>query len=335
MKLSKIPSIFCVFSLLFSAACTDDLKTEGPIGNILKNDCIKRTLGTNIVGNDIEFVYAMALPRDKGKILSASVEASIAGAAETYLEHRSAHANSSGQDVWVVIGDPCTNTGGKTDVSFSTDTCAAALRYFYRIPEEARGQQVSFTFTASASNGETVSYKMGPYTIGQVYTKLDLTVTDGDRCYISIADMAVYNEAEAAANPEKIDLVYLYREMNVSVNGTTYNEFGHAFVSPASETQYLPGVTLPAGVNNNTPLRKVYGLRDKHLSRLQWLVFVDDLDMQTIDLTNMPNYATRMLNEAGMWVETQDGAHRAYIYVNSINNTAGSAVISMKRLPMK
>lgn len=327
MKLSRYFHVICIGFLLFSVACSDDIKKEGPIGGILKNDCLKRSLGPNVAGNDIEFVYAMALPRTAGKILSASVEASVAGATATYMEHRSAHTEG-GADVWFVVGNPCTTTGGKTEVTFTADTCAAALRYYYRIPDEAKGKEVSFTFTAKASNGETVSYPMGPYTIAKMDMKLNMTVTNGANCYISIADMAVYNETEAAANASKIDLVYLYR----SIAGIS---FGHSFVAPAGDAQYLPGITLPAGVNNNTPIRKVSNLRDRHLANLQYGVYVDDIDLEKVDLTNMPNFAINMINELGMWVETQDGKYKVYIYVNSINNAAGSAIISMKRLTVK
>ena len=319
--------IFFILFLLLSAACSDDINKEGPIGKTLKNDCLKRSIGPNVTGNDIEFVYAMALPRDKGKLLSATVEATIPGANGTYMEHRSAHTGGSGQDEWVDIGNPCVNTGGKTEVIFTTDTCAAALRYYYIIPETAKGMDVSFTFTVSASNGETVSYKMGPYTISKMDMKLNMAVSDGDNCYISIADMAVYNETEAAANAAKIDLVYLYR----SIPGIT---FGHAYVSPATEQQYRPGVILPTGVNSSSLIRKAYGVDDRHLADLQYGVYVDDIDLETLDFSNMPNYALNMLNRSGMWVETQDGKYRAYIYVNSIN-AAGSAVISMKRLTVE
>lgn len=327
MKYNKILGLICVFCLLLASACTDDTQKEGPIGKILKNDCLKRSLGPNVAGLDIEFVYAMAIPRDKGKLQKAMVEATIAGDAETYLEHRSYYTSGSGADVGVEVGSPCTNSGGRTEVTFNTDTCAAALRYFYRIPESAKGKEVSFTFSVTASNGETVSYKMGPYKIAKMDMVRNLNVSNGDKCYISIADMAVYDAAGAAANAGKIDLVYLYR----SISGIT---FGHAYASPAAETQYRPDVTLPSGANNNSRIRKVYGLRDRHLANLQYGVYVDDIDLETIELSNMPNYALNVYNEGGMWVETQDGKYRAFIYVNSINN-AGTAVISMKRLAVK
>ena len=77
--------------------------------------------------------------------------------------------------------------------------------------------------------------------------------------YISISDMTVYNAANVAANAAKVDLVYLYRV----VTGVT---FAHALVAPAANPIYLPGVTLPAGVNRNTKERKVFNLQDHNLA---------------------------------------------------------------------
>jgi hypothetical protein len=324
MKQYKFISVFLLFALFCLTACNDD---EG-VETVLKNDCIKRSLGPNVAGLDIEFAYAMALPPEAGKIVSAQVEASIAGASGTWMENKSYHTTSGGADTGIEVGNPSVTSGGKTEVIFTADTCAAALRYYYLIPEEAKGKEVTFTFSAKASNGESVSYTMGPYTIAKMDMKLDLTVTDAGKCYLSIADMAVYDAAEAVAKPGKIDLVYLYRNIP-SVS------FAHAFVAPAADASYLPEITLPAGVANNTPVRRVYQLRDRHLARLQYGVYVDDPDFLAIDFTNMPNYAINVLNEGGLWVQTQDGAYRAYIYVNAIDNAAGSARISIKRYAMK
>jgi hypothetical protein len=266
----------------------------------------------------------MALGYNSGKLTSAQVEATIAGAPGTYLEHRSYYTDNSGNDVPVTIGNPSVTTGTKTEVIFTKDTVAAALRYFYIIPEEARGKSVSFTFSAKASTGETVSYKMGPYAIGKTEVKLDLVMSDNNKMYLSIADMALYTAAEAAANPGKIDLVYLYR----AITGIT---FAHALVSPASNPEYLPGVTLPTGAGNLTKFIKVYGLRDRHLARLQYGIYVDDVDFEQINFTNSTDYGLNMRLEGGAWVETADGKYRAYIFVNNVNNSAKTMTVSIKR----
>ncbi|MCW3107618.1 MAG: hypothetical protein JWQ09_2124 [Segetibacter sp.] len=309
------------FLMIMNGCKKEEYAIPDPVSQ-LSNDCIKRTLGPNIVSLPIEFAYAMAIPKEKGKITSAQVEASIAGAPATYLENKSYFTKSNGQDTGVLIGQPSVNKGTLTTTTFNVDTNAATLRYFYIIPEEARGKTVSFTFSATSSDGATVSYKMGPYNISTMNIKRTMAVSNGNAAYISISDMAVYNSTDAAANAGKIDLVYLYR--------ATPAAFTHAFVSPAADPQYLPGVTLPAGVNRNTKIRKVFNLQDRNLANLQFGIYIDDKDFQEINLSDAPNYAIGLKAEAGTWVETADGKYRAYIYLNSVNSN-GSATISMLR----
>ena len=326
--LHKYYSLILVLLLaVFITACQEEEYSLPTAESGLQNDCIKRTLGPNMVGMNIEFAYAMALLPSEGKIVSAQVEATIAGATGTYLENKSYYTNSSGQDVGIAIGDASVTTGTKTVVTFTKDTCAATLRYYYRIPEEARGKSVDFIFSAKASNGQTVSYEMGSYNIAKMDMKLDLLAKDGAACYISITDMAVYDAAGAAANAAKIDLVYLHR----LISGIT---FSHALVSPAN-TEYLPGITLPSGVSNSSKEIKAWNLRDQQLARLQYGIFIDDVDLQQIDFTNAPNYAINMKAESGLWVETTDGKYRAYIFVNKVDDTKKEMTLSIKRLQVK
>lgn len=312
-----------LFALLLSvAACKDkEYAIPEPNGG-LANDVLKRSLGPNLVGQKIEFAYAMALPADKGKLESATVEASIAGAPTTYLEHRSFYTNASGSDVGVEVGAPSVNKDNTTSVSFTRDTMAATLRYFYVVPEEARGKTVNFKFSAKASNGQTVSYSMGPYNVSTMDMKLDLKVVDNAACYISIADMAVYTAVEAAARPDKIDLVYVFR---------TPTNYLHSILSPGADPQYLPGVTLPAGVNKVTKLVRAWNLRDQQLARLQFGVFIDDLDFQKQGFEDAANLALNLKEEAGLWIETADGKYKAYLFINSVSNSGKTATISIKR----
>lgn len=319
---------FCLPLLLAAGCKDDDYALPTPQGG-LQNDAIKRTLGPNVIGLNIEFAYAMAILPEQGKLVSAQAEASIAGATGTYLEHRSFFTDPNGGiDTGVPVAEPSTTNGATTSVTFNKDTSAATLRYFYRIPEEARGKTVNFTFSAKSSNGESVSLSMGPYTISKMDMKLDMAATDAAACYISIEDMAIYTAAEAAANPEKIDLVYLYR----TPAGLTFN---HALVAPAADPQYLPGVTLPAGVDRNTKIIKTWALRDRHLARLEFGIYIDDPDFEQKSFTDAPNFAINLKKEAGAWVETADGKYRAYIFINNVNNGSKTATISMKRYTMQ
>lgn len=305
------------------ASCTKDEQytIPDPISAI-SNDCIKRTLGPNISSLPIEFVYAMAIPKSKGKLATAEVEASIEGASGTFLENRSFYTNASGVDVPVTIGNPAVKDGKISRVTFTADTNAAALRYYYIVPDAAKGQEVSFTFKVTASDGSTATYKMGPYKISKMDIKRNIAVSNANLAYISIADMAVYNATDAATNAAKIDLVYLYRAAPSTIL--------YGLVSPASDPLNLPGVTLPAGVNRKSKMTKTFNLQDRNLAQLQYGVYVDDLDFQQLDLKTAPDYAIGLKAEAGTWVETQDGKYRAYIFINSVN-TNGSAVISMLR----
>ena len=324
----KYFSLIPLILIIFFNSCTNDEYTV-PVGKTgLNNDCIKRTLGPNIVGNNIEFAYAIALPATEGKIISAQVEATIPAATGTYLENRSFYTNASGVDVGITVGSPSVTTDTKTVVTFTKDTCASTLRFFYTIPEAARGKSVSFTFSATASNGQTVTFAMGPYAVTKMDMKLDLVATDNKACYISIADMAIYDAATAVANADKIDLVYLYR----AIPGIT---FTHALVSPAASPEYLPGITLPAGVNKSTKMSKTWALNDFNLARLQYGIYIDDVDFQVLDFTNAPNFVLNLKAQAGTWVETADGKYRAYIYINAVNNTAPSMTVSIKRYLMK
>lgn len=322
--------LFLLVMAVFMFACQEEEYALPEAKTEFQNDVIKRTIGPNVVGLDLEFVYAMALGYNSGKIISAQVEASIAGAPGTFLEHRSFYTNSSGNDIPVIIGNPSTTTGTRTEVVFTKDTCAAALRYYYIIPEEARGKTVTFKFSAKAGTGETVSYTMGPYQVAKMEAKLDIVLSDNELMYLSIADMKAYSAADAAANAGKIDLVYLYR----AIPGIT---FAHALVSPGSNPEYLPEITLPSGVNNKTKFLKVYGLRDRHLARLQYGIYVDDLDFEKISFSNASDYGLNMKVESGAWLETSDGKYRAYVFVNEVVNTATTKTmrVSIKRYTMK
>lgn len=322
MKTNNIFLMLGIIAAFFSCQVEEYAIPEVKMG--LQNDCIKRTLGPNVVGLDLEFAYALAIADEGARLTSIEVEASIPGASGTFLENNSYYTSGSGDDVGIQLGEPTLTQGNTSRLDFLVDTNAATLRYYYIIPEAARGQEVSFTFTGLSSNGQRVTYDMGPYKIRKMDMQLDLPVSDADRSYISIADMAVYTAEEAQANPEKIDLVYLHRNIpNIA--------FNHALVAPTADAIYLPDVTVPQALTNNTKINKVWALRDFHLARLQFGVYVDDLDFEELDMSDAPNFAINLRAEAGVWVETADGKYRAYVYINTVNNNAKTAVISMKR----
>ncbi len=329
-KIYNRVSLLLLACALFNACKEEEYQVpEAPSG--LQNDVIKKSNGPNMPGVDIEFMYAMAIKKGEGNLVSAQVEASIAGAAETYLEHRSFHTNDNGQDIGVVVADPSVTQGTTSKVNFTVDTNAATLRFHYRPPLESVDKEVSFTFSATSSNGQTVSYQMGPYRIRRMERALNIAVADGQKCFLSIEDMTAYTATEAASRGNVIDLVYLHR----TIPGIT---FAHGLVAPAADAVYRPGITLPAGVNRDAKIQKAWNIRDIQLepnvTGNNTFVYLDDEDFKTIQLAGAPNYAINMKAQAGIWVETADGKYRAFVYLNSVNDAAKSAVLSIKRYRM-
>lgn len=293
----------------------------------LSNDCIKRTLPTqpNIVGQEIEFAYAMAIPAKLGKLSSAQVEATIAGAEGTRFDPNSYNTDNSGKDIPVPVCSESQTSGPKTSITFSADTCAATLRYYYVIPEAARGKQVSFKFSVKSSNGQSAEFELGPYDISKMDMTIKKELVNGVACYLSFHQegeaVHVYT-AEEASSASDIDLVYVY---------STLADVTHAFFTPAAPADLHPGVTLPSGMANSKLVR-VYNLQDRQLSDLNNAKYIDDLDFRQKDFSGAQSYALRMGEQYGAWVETADGKYRAYIYVNSV--AANKMTISVKRYKM-
>src|SRR5690606_26167516 len=139
MKLKNRYSAFLLALAFMGVSCDDEPVLIGDAVTALSNDCIKRSLpvAPNLIGEEIEFAYAMALPEELGNLTSAQVVASIPGGAGTYFDPNSYHTNESGQDVPVLVASESQTNGGTTSVQFTADTAAATLRFYYIVPEEA------------------------------------------------------------------------------------------------------------------------------------------------------------------------------------------------------
>lgn len=53
-----------------------------------------------------------------------------------------------------------------------------------------------------------------------------------------------------------------------------------------------------------------------------------------MDMSNMPDWALDIVTNDGMFIETQDGKYKAYIYVNEMKKGRAGGTISMKRYTM-
>lgn len=330
MKLKYYYFVLLSFALTLVACDDDPVLLKDPV-SALSNDCIKRSLpvAPNIVGNEIEFAYAMAIPDELGKLSSAQVVSNIAGAAGTYFDPNSYYTNSFGQDIPVRVCSDSQTNGVTTAIDFTVDTCAATLRYYYIIPEEARGKEVQFLFSVKASNGQVAEYKLGPYKISKMDMTKNVFVTN-DKCYLSFSNegeaVHIYSKEDLQADPSlatKIDIMYAYSEKS---------DLSYAFYTSSSPKEYMGDAELPSGFVNNTKMVKIYGLQDRQLSDLQYSKFVDDLDFETIEMSNGVNYILGLKEEAGAWIETADGKYRAYVYINKAS--AGEMTVSVKRYKM-
>ena len=78
MKLKYYYFVLLSFALTLVACDDDPVLLKDPV-SALSNDCIKRSLpvAPNIVGNEIEFAYAMAIPNELGKLSSCLLYTSI------------------------------------------------------------------------------------------------------------------------------------------------------------------------------------------------------------------------------------------------------------------
>lgn len=332
MKLKIRYFVVLTLICLGAVSCDQDIVLIGDPVTELTNDCIKRSLpiAPNLIGQEIEFAYAMALPKELGKLTSAQVIASIPGAAGTKFDPNSYHTNASGQDIPVLVASESQTSGATTSVQFTADTCAATLRYYYIIPTEARGQEVSFTFSAKASNGQSVEIKMGPYKISTMDMTRNLILTSDEQCYISLRDNSnaavIYSKSQLEDNPSlasQIDIVYGYH---------TNADLSHAFYAAGSPEAYRPNVVFPSGFSNVTKMIQDYGLRDRQLSDLHYSHFIDDLDFQAVNMDRSIHHALILKEEAGVWIETADGAYRAFVYVNKA--VATGMAVSVKRYKM-
>lgn len=351
MKVLKYALLPCIALACF--ACSDDNDSS------VKNDMIKKTTSPAIVGEKIEFAYAMGTT--EGRITTAEATASYAGGEGTGFELYSYFTArqttvidgvtyGGGDDVPIrtvreASTDGATSTAEMMETvdahyinptiaygTQQTDLIAATLRYNWVVPEEARGKTFHITFTATSSNGQKVTYRTPDYTVSKMDMKRLIGMSNGGACYFSIADMTAYTRAEVEAQglASKIDFIYNYQS---DLGGYDY---GHAFVSPATDPQFIaiPDI-VPSGATNNTPMEQRAQVHDAQLKGDNPAVYVDDIDFETLDLTGAMNYVLDLQKDDSAFMTTADGRYAAYIYVNSVDDGNGAITVSIKRYPLQ
>ena len=286
-------------------SCSEDTPST------LRDDYIMKTIAPAIVGETLEFAYAMGT--QSGYLVSAKAEVSIAGVPGTGFDAMSYHTDSRGNDVGVTVADTLTENVISTAV-FSMDTNAATLRYSYIVPEEAKGQTITITFQSESSAGEKASTTTPALRISKMDLKREIQMSDADAAYFSLETMQAYTEAEVIAQgmSDKIDLIYIYEAL--TPDGFIY---GHSLVSPGAEEKYLNGRVIPPGFRTNrTKIEKQVFIRDMQLSGDVPATYVDDIDLETLNLGNATDFILGIRANNSAFIESEDGKYRAYLYFN-------------------
>ena len=322
-------SLILVVAAWLTVSCQSAIVVpDGPF----KNDLLKKTTGPAIVGDRIEFAYAIGTL--EGDLKNVRAEATTPGGTGTGFTRFSWYTNrNTGVDQPLQTATDTVTTGAVSTASILdvANNKAVTLRYYYYPTADAQGKDVSFRFSSTSSTGKEVSIQSPSYRISRMDMKRNLVLADGAKAYVSIADMAVYTKTEVEANnlAGKIDFVYVYR----ATLGAGNYPFGHALVAP-SNPDYLKDVVLPTGLAKpRTAIDKRVDVKDAQLRGTTGFdVYIDDIDLQTTTFTNAADYAYGLAVDQGAFVKTADGAYTAYVYVNAINNTTRTMTVSIKRL---
>lgn len=325
MKKIFVISFFC--SVLMSlASCSDDKNST------LQNDLIKRTVSPLIVGEKIEFAYAAGCT--EGKLQLLRVEASAPGATGTNFEPF-AWRTENGTDVSTEVATDC-KTDGRVSSAKIIDSKATTLRYYYVVPEDLRGKEVSFVFSSIADNGDETSYSTPAYKVSAMDMKklISLSGEDDGARYFSIEDMKAYTKDEVNAGnlSSKIDFIYAYAAKK-TVNDASY-DYKHAFFSPSAEAFYPDGFTLPSGIEKKKTLmdKKLYVWDGQLKDDKNNAIFIDDLDLKSQTFENSSDYILDLRAEGSVFMKSSDGKYVAYIYINKLDNNTKAAVIGIKRI---
>nr|WP_293833488.1 DUF4466 family protein [uncultured Arsenicibacter sp.] len=317
-----------VMSCLGLAACE---KTTVDVLQPLKNDLLKKTTGPAVIGTRVEFAYAIGA--NDGTVQNVKAEASIAGATGTGFSGFSWYTDrATGVDKPLQTAtDTVTNGVLSTAKILDVSNKAVTLRYFYSVPEAARGQVVSIKFSGTSSAGKEVTFTTPGYQVSKMDMVRSIVLEDAKKSYFSIADMKAYTKEEVEQRnlSGKIDFVYIYRPTI-----STY-AFGHAMVSLANKS-YITDLNLPAAwTKAATKLDKRVDIRDAQLRGSGFDSYIDDIDLEKTTFTNAADFAYGLAADQGAFVTSADGTYTAYIFVNAVNNTAKTMTVSMKRLKVK
>ncbi len=298
--------------------------------NPLRNDLLRKGVEPVLVGNTLEFAYAIG-STDGTPIKAVEVTASCPGAAGTGISKHSIYTNhDNGNEEEMLIASE-TSTEGAVSKAYLVDTVAATVRYFYIVPEEAKGKRIRFNFRAITEN-TSVSMSSPEYTVSSVEIFKNLALRSGERCCFSLETMQSYTveQVEQLGIADKIDFIYTFKPTMGS--GWTFN---HGLVSPSNENGYLYPVEIPSGAANRTLLeRRVWPDGQLKTSGVP-TVYVDEMDLRNLTFDGVTTHAYDLGQDQGVAIKTHDGKYVAYLYINETSSNLKQMKFAIKRLTLK
>lgn len=310
-------------AVAFCSSCSDD---ESP----LRNDLLRKDVGPVLVGNTLEFAYAIG-STDGTPIKAVEVTASFPGAEGTGIAINSRYTNpDNGEEEEVRIATE-TGTEGTVSKAYIVDTVAATIRYFYVVPEVARGSKIKFHFRSITGTGEA-TVQSPEYTVSNVEIFKNLSLSSGERSCFSLETMQSYSVAqvEEMGIAGKIDFIYTYKP----TMGSGWS-FAHGLVSPSNEKGYLYPVEIPSGAANRTLMEKRYWPDGQLKTSGVPTIYVDEIDLRQAALDGVTAHAYELGQDQGVLVKSHDGKYIAYLYINETSSNLKRMSFAIKRLTLK
>lgn len=297
----------------------------------LKNDLIKKSMAPLVVGERVQFSYAAGTT--ESTLESFKAIASFPGAVGTNFEPYTWHTEN-GQDISTIVANDCYTDGNTSIATIIEDVKSTTLRYYYVIPSELKGKQVSFSFFATSKDGETVSLSTQAYQVSLMDMKTKISLDSNGACYFSIEDMKAYTKDEVISSNlmDKIDFIYAYAATKTV--GTNNYVYKHAFFAPGATSYYPDNFSIPSNWSaKNTLMEKRLYVWDGQLKEdVHTSIYVDDVDLKSAKFDNAANGVLDLKVDGGVFMKSDDGKHVAYIYVNSLDDAHGTAVIGIKKI---
>ena len=310
-------------AVAFCSSCSDD---ESP----LRTDLLRKDVGPDLVGNTVELAYAIG-STDGTPIKAVEVTASFPGAEGTGIAMNSRYTNpDNGEEDEVRIATE-TSTEGTVSKAYIVDTVAATIRYFYVVPEVARGSKIKFHFRSITGTGEA-TVQSPEYTVSNVEIFKNLSLSSGERSCFSLETMQSYSVAqvEEMGIAGKIDFIYTYKP----TMGSGWS-FAHGLVSPSNEKGYLYPVEIPSGAANRTLMEKRYWPDGQLKTSGVPTIYVDEIDLRQAALDGVTAHAYELGQDQGILVKSHDGKYIAYLYINETSSNLKRMSFAIKRLTLK